>query len=230
MKQTVVGLYDRMEDAQSVVRALKDAGFGGSDISLVAHDLEGKYGSSLKTTETKHTGATAGGATTGAVLGGIGGLLVGLGALVIPGIGPVIAAGPLAAGVSALVGAGAGAVAGGVAGGLLGAMVSLGIPHEEAQYYAEGVRRGGALVSVTADDKRIAEAQRVLEMYHPVNIQNRVDQWRSSGWKGYDEKAQPYTGDQIAQERNRYINPMPSTGQVATPPMQSTNARVYNNK
>jgi len=216
-----------MEDAQSVVRALKDSGFSGSDISLVAHDLEGKYGSSLGTTEKtdkKHTGAAAGGSTTGAVLGGLGGLLVGLGALVIPGIGPVIAAGPLAAGVSALVGAGAGAVAGGVAGGLLGAMVSLGIPDDEAQYYAEGVRRGGALVSVTADDDRVAQAQRVLEQYHPVNIQNRAEQWRSSGWKGYDEKAQPYTGDQIMQERNRY------TGQTATPPMQSTNARVYTNK
>jgi len=221
MKQTVVGLFDRMEDAQDAVRGLKDAGFGGSDISLIAHDLEGFFFNDTATTEKKHTGATAGGATTGAVLGGIGGLLVGLGALVIPGIGPVIAAGPLAAGISAVVGAGAGAVAGGVAGGLLGALVSAGIPKEEAQYYAEGVRRGGALVSVTADDTRIAQAQRILEQHHPVNIQNRVDQWRQSGWKGYDEKAQPYTGDMITQERNRYGTTTTTT---------SSGVRVYNNK
>jgi hypothetical protein len=236
MKQTVVGLYDNLSDAQNVVRALKDAGFSGSDISLVAHDLGGKYGDSLVSEKQGNSakGGAAAGATTGAVLGGIGGLLVGLGALVIPGIGPVIAAGPLAAGISAVVGAGAGAVAGGVAGGLLGGLIGLGIPNEEAQYYAEGVRRGGALVSVTTDDKHAAQAQRVLDMYKPVNLDNRVQAWRQSGWKSYDEKAQPYTNDQIARERTLYGNSNTATSGTGTvsAPMSSgsTTARVYNNK
>jgi hypothetical protein len=230
MKETVVALYDRMEDAQAVVSALKDAGFSGSDISLVAHDLEGKHGQTLVKVDEKHGGAAKGGATAGAVLGGIGGLLVGLGALVIPGIGPVIAAGPLAVGIAALVGVGAGAVAGGVAGGLLGALAGLGIPHEEAQYYAEGVRRGGALVSVTADDSRIDQARRVLDQFHPVNLEGRAAQWRQAGWKGYDEKAQPYTGDMITQERTRY-GATPTSGQpAATGTRDSSGARVYRGK
>jgi hypothetical protein len=205
MKNTVVGLFDSMTAAQDAVRALKDAGFSGSDISLVANDLGGTYGKSLKTTKGDNTASgAAGGATAGAVLGGIGGLLVGLGALVIPGIGPVIAAGPLAAGLAAIVGAGAGAVAGGVAGGLLGALIDLGVPKEEAEYYAEGVRRGGALVSVHTDDTKAPMAQRILQQYQPVNLQQRVEQWRQSGWKGYDPKGEPYTNDMLQRERSMY--------------------------
>ena len=229
MKNTVVGLFDSMTAAQDAVRALKDAGFSGSDISLVANDLGGTYGKSLKTStkgENTASGA-AGGATAGAVLGGIGGLLVGLGALVIPGIGPVIAAGPLAAGLAAIVGAGAGAVAGGVAGGLLGALVDLGVPHEEAEYYAEGVRRGGALVSVHTDDTKAPMAQRILQQYQPVNLQQRVEQWRQSGWKGYDPKGQPYTNDQLTRERSMYGT---TTTRTTTSTTDYPGTRVYPGK
>src|SRR5690606_38716981 len=105
------------------------------------------------------------GAGIGAVLGGLGGLLVGLGALTIPGIGPVIAAGPLAAALTGLAGAGAGAVAGGVTGGLIGALTGLGVPEENAQYYAEGIRRGGVLVTARVADNRTSEAVDILNRY-----------------------------------------------------------------
>lgn len=225
MKNTVVGMYDSMQTAQDVVRALKDAGFSGGDISLVANDLGGVYGKTLVTHGDATTGAAAGGATAGALLGGIGGLLVGLGALVIPGIGPVIAAGPLAAGLAAVVGVGAGAVAGGVTGGLLGALVDLGVPNSEAEYYAEGVRRGGALVSVHSDDKQMDLAQRILQQYKPINMQQRVDQWRSAGWKGYDPKGAAYTNEQFNQERAQYgAQAVPAA--TGNPPME-TGVRVY---
>src|SRR5438067_573241 len=205
MTNTIVGLYDDMATAQQVVRALRDAGIPKDRISLVAHDLGGEYGRTLQDADQKTGGggSTKTGAGVGAVIGGLGGLLVGLGALAIPGIGPVIAAGPIATGLAALAGAGVGAVAGGVAGGLVGAVVGAGVPKEEAGYYAEGVRRGGALVTVNADDAMVDRVRPIMDRFHPVDIQQRAESWRQSGWKGYDEKAKPYTADQINQERSQ---------------------------
>ena len=77
--------------------------------------------------------------------------------LAIPGIGPVIAAGPLAAG---LLGAATGAVAGGATGGIVGGLLNMGVPEEEAHYYAEGLRRGGTLVSATVTDNMANRASR----------------------------------------------------------------------
>jgi len=196
---TIVALYDSMEHARQAVQALKNAGFNSADISLVANDISGEYSRDLTKTDSTADGAATG-ATAGAIIGGLGGLLIGLGALVIPGIGPVLAAGPLAAAVTALVGAGVGAAAG----GLLGALVDLGIPEEEAGYYAEGVRRGGALLTARVDDNRVGDAQRILQGYNPVNITERATEWKKAGWTGYTKDAKPYTAEQIKMERSRY--------------------------
>jgi hypothetical protein len=111
---------------------------------------------------------------------------VGLGALTIPGLGPVLAAGPLAIALSTLLGAGVGAAAGGVTGGLLGALIGLGIPEEEAEYYAEGVRRGGVLVTTQVQDGIADQIVNILDRHHPVDIHQRAAQWKEQGWKGYD--------------------------------------------
>jgi len=195
---TVVALYDSIEQAKQAVQALKNAGYNSTDISFVANDTTGEYAQDL-TTNTADGAAT--GATAGAIIGGIGGLLVGIGALVIPGIGPVLAAGPLAAAATTLLGAGIGAAAG----GLLGALVDLGIPEEEAGYYAEGVRRGGALVTAHVDDNRTADATRILDMYNPINVNERAATWKQTGWTGYTKDAKPYTAEEIKAERSRYL-------------------------
>ncbi len=204
MANTIVALYDDMDTAHKVVRELRDTDIDNNNISLVAQDASGQYSQSM----TKATTDTADGASTGAgvgaVVGGIGGLLVGLGALTIPGIGPVLAAGPLATAVSALLGAGAGAVAGSVAGGLLGALIDMGIPEEQAGYYAEGVRRGGALVTVDADDTTLERARGVMNRYSPVDIHQRAESWRQSGWKGYEHNAKPYDAQQTLKERETW--------------------------
>lgn len=210
--KTIVALYDTMEQARRALQALKDAGFNSSDISLVANNATGEY------TRTNGGGdATATGATAGAVIGGLGGLLVGLGALVIPGIGPVLAAGPLAAGIGALVGAGVGAAAGGI----LGALVDAGIPETEAGYYAEGVRRGGALLTARVDDSRAAQVSSILQGFAPVNLNTRVAEWKKAGWTGYSTTAKPYTAEQIAAERKRYqtnlTGDLEKGGEVAIP-------------
>lgn len=216
MANTIVALYDDMDTAHQVVRDLRDSGVSNNHISLVAQDAAGEYGKHV-TTKADTTDGASTGAGVGAVVGGIGGLLVGLGALTIPGIGPVLAAGPLATAVAALVGAGAGAVAGGVAGGLLGALIDLGIPEEHAGYYAEGVRRGGALVTVETDDTNLESVRSVMNRYHPVDINQRVESWRQSGWKGYDPAAKPYTSKQTMKDREAYGAMRSTGGQTTTP-------------
>lgn len=184
--RTVVGLYDRFEDAQKAVHALTDAGFDRNNISMVARDKDGEYTRQLDQRGEGEdvTDGAATGAGIGAVLGGLGGLLVGLGALAIPGIGPVIAAGPL---ISTLAGAGIGAAAGGI----VGALVDLGIPEEHAQAYAEGVRRGGTLVTLRADDAKADQGVSIMNRFNPVDINHRMQAWRGDQWTGFDEQREP---------------------------------------
>jgi hypothetical protein len=111
------------------------------------------------------------GAGTGAVVGALAGLL----AVTIPGVGPALALGPLAA---ILGGAGVGAAAG----GLVGALAGAGLSDEEAYCYEEGVRRGGTLVAVTAEDEDDGDAIAVLNRYGPVDLRTRGDEWRQDGW------------------------------------------------
>ena len=122
------------------------------------------------------------GATIGTVLGGGAGLLAGIGALAIPGIGPIVAAGWL---VAALTGAGAGAAAG----GLLGSLTGAGIEERDAHVYSEGVRRGGSLVTVRTDDARADEAEAILTRYNPVDSTSREADYRSGGWTTYQGDA-----------------------------------------
>ena len=192
MARTIVAIYDDFQTANNAVRELVDNGIPRDNISLIANNRGDTIGGATTTgaattgeSVADETGAGAGvGAGIGAAVGGIGGLLIGLGALTIPGIGPVLAAGPLAVALSTLTGAGVGAVAGGVTGGLLGALIGLGIPEEEAEFYVEGVRRGGVLVTVQGEDFNTNHIMDVLNSHNPVDINERAAAWRSSGWQG----------------------------------------------
>ncbi|MEN9934052.1 MAG: hypothetical protein RLZZ387_631 [Chloroflexota bacterium] len=197
MATNVVGLFDSWNEAQRAVQDLMDSGIRQNDISIVANDAEGNL-------RQHHAGGTeaeeglAAGAVGGGVLGGVLGLLAGVGALAIPGIGPVIAAGPLAAalgsaGAGAVVGAGAGAVGG----GLLGGLVGLGIPEDDAHLYAEGIRRGGALVTVRTSENRVEPIAAIMQRHGVIDIDDRSAEWRSSGWSRFDENSKPYTRNEI---------------------------------
>jgi hypothetical protein len=204
MAKTVVGLFDSYSEAQHVVQDLIDGGFNREDISVVSNDSthsaerERMVGTTSTTGTTDESAAADGagtGAVSGTVLGGALGLLVGAGLLAIPGIGPVLAAGPLAAGIgtiAATVGAGAlGAGIGAATGGLMGGLVGAGVPKEDAEHYAEGVRRGGTLVTVNAEDSMASTAHDVLQRHNAIDIDERSTQWRSSGWTGFDDKTEP---------------------------------------
>jgi hypothetical protein len=181
--RTIARMFDDHARAAQAVRELEAAGFSPDDVSLIMGNAGGRYGTATTRADTTDTGAGSGagtGAGIGALLGGGAGLLAGIGALAIPGLGPVVAAGWLAA---TLVGAGAGAATG----GLLGALVGSGVEEREAHVYAEGVRRGGALVTVRADESRAAEAEAILARYSPVDLASREADYRAGGWPGYDE-------------------------------------------
>jgi uncharacterized membrane protein len=126
----------------------------------------------------------------GTVLGGALGLLVGAGLLIIPGIGPILAAGPIAAAIgttTAAVGAAAlGAGIGAAAGGLAGALIGAGIPDDEAKYYEEGVRRGGRLVLVETNGDEETRARTIMQRHGAADIHERAASWRSAGWDGQE--------------------------------------------
>jgi len=198
MVKTIVGSFDSFNEAHKVANDLRAAGFMDSDISIVANNAAGEYQSDPRVTTTpEDTSATAKGALTGAVVGGGAGLAASLAGLAIPGIGPIIAAGPI---VATLAGAGTGAVAG----GLIGGLVDLGVPESHAEYYAESVRRGGALVTVRADEVRADEVQAILRDHGAVDIEGRVERWRETGWERFDQDAGPYSVDEIRRDRAMY--------------------------
>jgi hypothetical protein len=198
MTQTVTALYDTYDSAVSAVNALEAAGIPHSDISLVSNNVDNRYRKDRSTEAAEDAGKGAG---VGAAVGGVGGLLTGLGLLAIPGVGPVVAAGWL---VSTVAGAVTGAVVGGAAGGLVGALTGAGVPERDAQFYAEGVRRGGTLVTARVDDARAPTAREILQRYNRVDPAVRGAAYRETGWTSFDESAPPYTADQIAAERARY--------------------------
>ncbi|MGC2110237.1 MAG: PRC-barrel domain-containing protein [Candidatus Korobacteraceae bacterium] len=152
----VYGVYSDRKDVEKAVERLRDAGFVSSDISVVFPDRDLSKEFALEKNTKAPEGALAGGGT-GLVIGGALGWLAGIGTLAIPGIGPLLAAGPI---VAAIAGAGVGSAIGGIAGALIG----LGVPEIEAKRYEEEIKRGRILVSVHCDSVHMAQtARKVLD-------------------------------------------------------------------
>lgn len=205
MTQTLTGLFDHYNDAAQAIRDLEAAGVPHGDISVVANNARGDHVASTDRAahDPNAVADDAGkGAGVGAAIGGAGGLLAGLGLLAIPGLGPVVAAGWLA---STAIGALAGGAVGAAAGGLVGALTHAGVPEEEAHAYAEGVRRGGTLVTARVSDDLAPAARAILaDDRRTVNIRDRSAAYRQEGWTRFDETAPAYTAEQVDAERARY--------------------------
>ena len=146
MTTTISRLYNSQMEARTAVRDLEAAGLKHGDIGIVASNADNWYDAKTKTyqdldgKDNRTEGAATGG-SIGAAAGGAAGLLAGLGLIAIPGVGPVVAAGWLVATLT-------GALAGGATGGVIGALTQhAGLSKEDADLYAEGLRRGGAVVS-----------------------------------------------------------------------------------
>jgi hypothetical protein len=156
-KQTaVLGIFPDYASVEKAVDILKEAGFRNKDISVLFPEKAGSKAFAHDKGTRAPEGAAAG-AGTGAVLGGALGWLVGIGTLVIPGLGPIVAAGPIMA---ALAGMGVG----GAVGGITGALIGMGIPEHEAKRYEVRVKEGAILLSVHSDNSDwMKRAEEILE-------------------------------------------------------------------
>jgi hypothetical protein len=208
----ITRLFDNYSDAARAVSELERAGIPADDVSIVANNSEGWYrdggpdvrrdADGGRIIDRDHDGVddrtegAGAGAGIGATVGGVAGLLAGLGLLAIPGIGPVVAAGWLAS-TAAL------AAAGGVTGGIIGALTQAGVSDEEAHAYAEGVRRGGTLVTARVPDGERSRYEAILDR-SAVNMRERTAFYQKTGWSRFNPNDRPYTVDEITRERELY--------------------------
>jgi hypothetical protein len=197
-------LYNSYGDARAAVQQLELAGVADNDISIIASNADNWYNNGKDTFQDRDLNgkddraeATGTGAAIGAAAGGAVGLLTGLGLLAIPGVGPVVAAGWLVATL-------AGAAAGGVTGGAIGALTEAGVGKDEADVYAEGLRRGGAVVSARVADTDATRLQAIMDN-SAVRVAERAAAYRKSGWKTFDPNATPYDANQVKEERSLYM-------------------------
>jgi hypothetical protein len=181
--KTVVGFFANRQDAENAVDALVNGGISRDHMGVVSPDHRDVM-NTPKIGPLHETGGSDTAAGETAALGGLAGFAVGLLALAIPGIGPVVAAGPLAAG---LAGAGIGAAAG----GLIGYLKDVGVSEDEAEFYAEGLRRGGSLIAVRPGEHDAGRVKRILEESGAEDVKKLSAEWRSAGWRGFDPDAGP---------------------------------------
>jgi hypothetical protein len=164
--RTTIGVFSNHYDAEIAVQEIKKMGLGSHELSIIVRDDKKAHELGAATGERTAQGAGAG-AGTGAIAGGAAGLLLGLASLAIPGIGPVLAAGPIA---TALGAAGIGAATGAVTGGLVGALTGAGVSRAEAEKYEEAVRKGDVLVAVGTHDENDEAVERTLERYSARDV------------------------------------------------------------
>ena len=196
MQHTVVGLFDDFETARRVVHDFVKRGFDPDHISIVSRDTGEEFSAEAEMDDYDEARSRAGSARmeaagVGSMVGGGLGLLAGLAALAIPGIGPVIAAGPIVAGVL-------GVTAGVAAGGMVGWLSKHGVRPEQAEMYAEGVRRGGALVVVHSNPVKAEVAWKLMNVLGAVDVEDRAENWRAEGWEGYVPHSQEQNAKQVA--------------------------------
>ncbi|KRQ09108.1 hypothetical protein ACNJX9_12505 [Bradyrhizobium sp. DASA03076] len=199
---TVCRFYDDYADGNRVILSLDIEGGPVSDASLVSNNCDAWYIGAVASNLVplrKHSETTvAGPSIKDASAGAGGGATVGTAArlitmLVVPGIGPVVGVGWLAA----ILG---GMAAGGVTGGLLSALTNAGINEEGAHVLVEGVRRGGTLVAARAAQEDVPRIEPLMNC-RAVNLEERSEIYRKAGWLAFDPKAPPYTADQVRCER-----------------------------
>jgi len=172
--KTVVGLFDDLAQAKTAALNLETAGISHDDVSIVANNEGGRYASvDSGSAESGRGHAIGHDAIVGAEIGGVAGLLMALTGFAIPGFGWIAGAGWLMA---TILGAGTGALVG----GLVGALTDVGVPAEDAAHYNEGVRRGGTLVAVRAQDNIANRVAQILGDAGAVNIDERAAQYDSA--------------------------------------------------
>ena len=200
---TIVALYDHYQDACQAVTDLLEAGAEREKISMLANNLNGdhpslttnpSFGREEFDTKDEKQPAVVTGAEFGIGVGGIFGVLVGTGAILVPGIGPLVAAGTLAT-------LAAGAAAGGIVGGAIGLLTEHGVTNRDSHLYAEGLKRGGTLVTAVADEDRLDTFRDVFRRHGAVDIEKRGASWEAEGWVAFDPDQPHLTPEELATHR-----------------------------
>lgn len=148
--KTVIGVFENKQQAEKAVNALRNSGFDTNEISIVAKGGKKNNGNNGDE-ETLEMDTLTDGTATGGVIGGLAGLAIGAGALAIPGIGPLFAAGPIA-----------GLLSGAATGGIAGSLIDWGIPAERGRYYEEEVKKGKMLTVIRAHEQKVQLAADLL--------------------------------------------------------------------
>jgi uncharacterized membrane protein len=161
---TVAALFKRYEDAEQAIKQLNDLGYGKESISVAAP--EAMIQDKLSVSEDVQEDATK----TGAIFGGLAGLLVGVGVILVPGVGPLLSAGALA---TALGSTAAGAGIGAATGGFRGALKNLDVPEADARVIEEGLKNGGILVTVITEEEQVSQVKEVMRSSDAVNLEAR---------------------------------------------------------
>ncbi|MBY6261365.1 DUF2382 domain-containing protein [Azospirillum sp. 412522] len=199
MTKTIVALYDHRSEAETASSDLRAAGFESSAIEILSHsDLSSGGWSGSGITDTP-AGVVPGTLTGDSSIGAASGMArtdLSTGYVASPNTIP-------GAGLDAGTGLG-GTTAGTGSGGMLTRLAGWGIPNQDAQVYAEGVRRGGSLLKVRLDEEDVDRAMEVLERGNVVDVEERGNAYRESGWAGYDETADYYDDRSAEEERLRY--------------------------
>lgn len=159
MSKTVIGTFNNRSNAEKAIGDLKSKGFD-RDISILAKDDKGRQDTNKYSTQFTGGDPVDDGASTGGVVGGLVGLAAGAGALAIPGIGPLLAAGPIA-----------GLLSGAATGGIVGGLADYGIPEDRAKFFQDRVKQGNVLLSVRCDDTKAEEASGILNKYGGQDVE-----------------------------------------------------------
>jgi hypothetical protein len=200
----VFGIYATVNQAEQAADRLISAGFSNQDISVLMADHEGTRQFAHEKNTKAPEGTTAG-VTTGGVVGGTLGILAGIGALAIPGVGPLIAAGPIMAGL-------AGLGVGGAVGGLIGGLVGLGIPEYEAKRYEGRVKNGGVLLSAHCDTSdEVSRAKEILKSTGAEDIASSGEKAVSSHGVDTDGVKNDRTVSTSSVDRPVAVNPTKTT-------------------
>jgi hypothetical protein len=189
----VVALYDHFSNAKDALAALITAGVPSEKLALLANDSTGDHPAlSLNPAfareqfdaDSEAQSPIFVGAEVGVGLGGVLGFVAGISTIAIPGLGFLLAVGTWAT-------VAAGAAAGGVIGAVVGSLIRQGVSTKDAHLYAEGIKRGGTLVTCMIDESRTAEVSGILKQHGAVDIEERAADWTAEGWVSLETAAPP---------------------------------------
>lgn len=214
--KTVIGVFDSFRDVERVLLELTDQGVAQESISLLTPDeakrpsrsqLHGGQAHEFHAQRGDLPGATphhpheydpiTNRVGAGAMIGGLSGFLLTFASFLIPGVGAVLATGPL---ITAL----GGASLGGAIGGLAGAFSSAGVAHEDALFYAEALRRGATIVTVNTEEKNAMRIVRLFRRFSAIDIDERAAQYRRHGIERFNDQLPPLSREELREQQKRF--------------------------